>query len=483
MRFKNRHLLIVLALSTSLISCKKWDDHTAIGNQDLTMDLSQAVAGNAELSKFNEYINATGLDSLLRSTKTYTVWAPTNAALQTLDPAIVNDPAKLRNFLLNHISNQSYFTRDAADTIRVPMLNGKYNNFSATSGARKFDEASITSADKFVKNGVLHVIDKNVVVLQGIWELVNSTTAQYQQNAYIASLTFEDFDPSQAIVDSISATTGLPIYRPGTGIVIRNRFNDRVYDLSDESKQYTYFVIANAGFALEWDSLKNYYKAPTTTVTDSLAKWNTVKDLVVEGVYPASALTTLLSKYGARIPAGQTPVVETRKTSNGIVHVYNTLDVLTADKFKEFTIQGEFPSGFMVDRTGNTNYRVRYNPSTGKDFTDILVSGHGVTTYYSFYRRNEIPSVKYRVYAFAVNDFQTGTFAQSIVAKLFVAPATYTTAATLNHAVPLYTASGAYNEILLGEFTLTNYGTLEIQLTSTATNPIVLDYLRLVPVP
>jgi hypothetical protein len=35
----------------------------------------------------------------------------------------------------------------------------------------------------------------------------------------------------------------------------------------------------------------------------------------------------------------------------------------------------------------------------------------------------------------------------------------------------------------VGEFTPNNFGMLEIQMTSTATNPIVLDYLRLVPVP
>ena len=169
--------------------------------------------------------------------------------------------------------------------------------------------------------------------------------------------------------------------------------------------------------------------------------------------------------------------------SNGIVHIFSKIDVLNADKFKPITIQAEFPNGFMADRTSNTNYRVRFNPVTGADFTDLMVSGHSLTAYYSFYRLGEMPSIKYRVYAFGVNDFQTGAFTQSIVPKYYVAPSTYTTLATLNHAVPLSTAAGAYNELLLGEFTVTNYGTLEIQLTANATNPIVLDYMRLVPVP
>jgi hypothetical protein len=94
-----------------------------------------------------------------------------------------------------------------------------------------------------------------------------------------------------------------------------------------------------------------------------------------------------------------------------------------------------------------------------------------------------MPTMKYKVYALGVNDFQGGTFAQTIVPKFLAAPNTYITLASLNHNVPLHTAAGAYNEVLLGEFTMSNYGVLEIQLTSTAMNPLVLDYLRLVPVP
>lgn len=479
MWFKNKNIPAILLLAASLAACKKWDDHIAVSNQDLKQDLLQAVNSNSGLSKFAEYVHKAGLDTLLGSSKTYTIWAPSDNALANLDPAIINDNAQLRTFILNHISNQSYFTKDAQTMIRVGMLNGKYNNFQGN----KFEDANITSADKFVKNGVLHVIDKSISVLPNIWDYINSTKTVYTQNAFIAGLNFEDFDPASAIIDSISSTTGLPIYHPGTGIVIKNRFNSRVYDTKAESRQYTYFIIANPGFTLESDSLKNYYATGVPASTDSLAKWNTVKDLIVEGVYPSTALNGLLSKSGTPIPVDPLQITATIKLSNGIAYVLNKVDVLTANKFKEITVQGEFPSGFLVDKTSNTNYRLRYNPVTGKNFTDIMISGHGVTTYYAYYRLPEIPSIKYRVYAFGVNDFQTGTFAQSIIPKYLSSAGVYTTLATLNHNVPLSTATGAYDELLLGEFTSTTYGTLEIQLTCTATNPLVLDYIRMVPVP
>ncbi len=362
-----------------------------------------------------------------------------------------SDVVRLRNFILNHISNQLYFTKDASTSLRIAMLSGKYNNFLGN----KFGDATITSADKYVKNGVLHIIDKNILALDNLWDYVNATTAQYNQNAFMAGLNYNDFDPALAIIDSISSSTGLPIYRPGTGLVAKNRFNTQVYDLKRESKEYTYLVIQDAGFNSQSGALKPYYATASTVSTDSLAKWNIVKDLMVEGIYSTAALPGLISKFGVSVPVNSSFIVETKKVSNGVVYVLSNLTVPIANKFKEIIIQGENPSGFLIDRTANTNYRVRLNPVTGKSFTDIFVTGHGVTTFYSYYRLNEIPSIKYKVYAFGVNDFQTGALTQNIIPKYRSSTAVYTTLATLPHVVPLYTAVGAYDEKLLGEFTLT----------------------------
>src|SRR3954447_22854739 len=117
---------VLFAFVVLIGACKKWDDHVAVTNQDLTQNLLQAISANPDLSKFREYLGKTGLDSLLQSSKTFTVWAPGNAALQSLDPALVADVAKLKAYLGNHIAYQSYFTRNAQTPVRVPMLNGKY---------------------------------------------------------------------------------------------------------------------------------------------------------------------------------------------------------------------------------------------------------------------------------------------------------------------------------------------------------------------
>ncbi len=492
MRFKKEYFLLMFISTIIAGGCKKWKDHIAIDNQDLTRDLYTTIKSDPNLSRFADLVSQAGLDTLLQSSKNYTVWAPSTTALATLDPSITSDVNKLRSFILNHISNLLYFTKDAQTSKRIGMLNGKYNNFQGN----KFEDATITSADHFVKNGVLHIIDKYIPVLPSLWDYINSTAVQYTQNSFIAALNFSTFDPSFATIDSISSTTGLPVYHPGTGIVIKNTFNERVFDTRKEQRQYTYFIIANAGFSLKADSLMPYFATTSTTSTDSLDKWNIVKDLLVDTLYPSAASlpAVLFSKFGIPIPINSSLITDTKKVSNGMVYVLSASDITTASKFRQTIIQGESPSGFLSDKSSNTSYRIRFNPVTNQNYSDILVSGHGVTSYYSYYRLNEMPSMKYNVYALGVNDFQTGAVFQRIGVNYFTPPATYTAVmtspASLNHAVPLKTAVGAYNEVLLGTFTSTSFGTLELRLISggstlgsTGTGPIVLDYVRVVPVP
>src|SRR4051812_572439 len=104
-------------------SCKKWDDHIAIEGQNLNENLMEHINKQPDLSKLAEYLVKTGLDKEISSSKNYTVWAPTNTALQSLPADVVNDTAKLKAYLLNHISGQQFFTRMAVDSLRVPMLN------------------------------------------------------------------------------------------------------------------------------------------------------------------------------------------------------------------------------------------------------------------------------------------------------------------------------------------------------------------------
>ena len=480
MRRKIFKPLLALAATGLLFSaCKKWEDHNAITDPAASKDLFQQISENTNLSKFTELLTKTGYDKVIASSKTFTVFAPTNTALASLDPAVVNDAPKLRLFVANHIANQTYQTTAATTQLRLKMLSDKYNNMLGN----KLEDANITEADHYAKNGVFHIIDKMVPALPNAWEFLETNPlAPTKQKNYLLSIFRNVFDTTNAVQIGIDPNTGKPVYQPGTDSVRTNLYWRNVYDLRDESKQYTFFVLADAGWDAEVTKYKPLFVTGSADSTTDLSNWAVVRDFAVEGVYdPATIPDTILSKFNTKVGIDKSAIVQTVKTSNGVIFIMNKLEVKPAHKYRSLVIQAENFQTYSNDRRNNTYFREKYNPVTGYDFRDVLVFGHGVATFNFGYRLSGMPSVKYKAYWVAVHDNINGmttTFTQ----KLGIGTPTATT-------LPYITVGlNNYNEVYLGEFTLaTYYPTLMVYLTAANTttstaNPIVCDYIRLEPV-
>lgn len=474
--------------------CKKWDDHNAITDAALTKTLYQQIQENAELSRFSELLVKSGYDQVLSSSQSFTVYAPTNAALQNLDATVVNDSARLRAFVGNHIALQNYYTT-AADTLRrIKMLNGKFLNIQK----KTISDATIVRADNRAANGVLQVIDKMLPALSTTWDVLkNAAAIPAAQKAYMLSLFRNVFDATNAVQIGVNPTTGKPVYQPGTDSVQTNLFWRNVYDLRNDSLQYTLFVLTDAA----WNSELNKYRPYTATVTNdadsttSFASWAVVKDLAVQGVYTATAATdTVLSKDGVKVPVDKSAIVQTIKTSNGVIYVMDKVDVQPRHKILPITIQAENYSGTYVvsgsnndpiDRRGNTYFRDRYNPLTKTTFRDVNIYNHGKALLNILYRvPNVFSNVKYKAYWVALNDFNGGTTFSQKLAFGFPTANTFTLENANGYtSVP----ANVYDEVLVGETTLPAYqSVLNMYLTSAnsttaAANPLVCDYIRLEP--
>ena len=477
MRIKiNRLLTVLIAGATLAAGCNKWDDHNAITDAALTKDLFQQISENAQLSKFAGLLTKTGYDKVIASSKTFTVFAPTDAALAALDASITNDTAKLRMFVGNHIAGQSYYTTAATTKQRILMLSGKYNNMLA----QNIEGALITGADKSSKNGVVQVIDKILPVLDNAWETMkNNTSIPAAQKTYLLSLFRSVFDATNAVQIGVNPNTGDPVYQAGTDSIQTNLFWRNVYDLRDESKEYSFFILTDAAWTSEVNKFKPFFATGTTDSTTSLSSYSVVKDLAVQNLYTAATLPdTFISKFNVKVPVEKTAIVQTIKTSNGNIYILSKADVAPQQKIKQFYIEAERYRTTSADRRGNTYFRDRFNNVTGKDFSDLLVFNHGLALFNVNYRLSDVYSTKYKAYWVALNDFQTTTFTQ----KLGIGTATSTTFGYTTVAV------NNYNEVLIGEFTLAGYQpTLDIFLTAAnttvaATNPIACDYIRLEPV-
>lgn len=460
------------------LACSKVEEHNSINDPQLGKDLLQQVNENPNLSRFAELVVKSGYDKVLSASKTFTVWAPTNAALTMLDASIVNDTAKLRLFIGNHVATQMYTTTAATNGMRIAMLNGKYNNFKGTT----VEDANITTANQYAKNGLLHVIDKMLPALDNTWEtLANNTTIPARQKAFmLTALVRTIFDSAKAVQIGVNPTTGQPIYQPGTDSVRTNIFWRNVYDLRNESGQYTLFVVADTAFDGEIARYRPYYATSTTDSTTNLAGFDVVKEYAFKGVYPAASLPdTLYSADSIRVGINKANIIQSIKTSNGIIHIIRSLPVPAVAKLKQFIIQGENYRFTVVNRRSNTYFRDRQNPATGSNFRDVLVINHAYAQFWMNYQISAVNSVKYRAYWVALNDFQAASHQQ----KLSIGDPLATN-------LPYVTVQpNTYTEQLIGEFTLNRYSpTLDVYLTAAnsttqAVNPLVCDYIRLVPVP
>jgi uncharacterized surface protein with fasciclin (FAS1) repeats len=466
------HILLLLTAVIWLNGCKNVvDEHNEIVNVDYSTDLFQKIAGQANLSKFTEYVRSTGYDKVLSSSQTYTIWAPTNDALATLDAAIVSDPVKLKDFVANHIGlTATPAPKGVTDTVKVLLQNKKY----ATMVGPTFEEAAIVGSPAFVKNGALYVIDKAVPTKLNVWDFMLSSTDAALQTNYIANLSTQVIDTANATIIGYNSL-GNPIFAPNPPMVSRNTYWNSVADLRIESQQYTFFMLQDATYTTERNRLEPYYPNGSSFIL--------VRDLVVKGLYNLDKLPdTLISTRGVKIPVKKSAIVKSYKASNGIVYVMNALPFRTKDKVPTFKIEGEIPFGFRTDRTGNTLYRLKLDDK-GIAYRDIEVYNHGFAEFYIQYLAS-VAAVKYKVYARVTSGGQGDAQVANFTQRYFIFNSTtlvYDLFAT-QIVTPLN-----YTEVYLGDYTPQQFGILQLRLTAANTtskdqNTLILDYLRFEPI-
>ena len=472
---------LILVISCISLSCEKWDDRISLTDAALGRNLSEQIASQADLSKFQELLVKSGYDKLISASQNYTVFAPSNKALEGFDMASLKDSASIKAFVGNHIALQSYPMPATSTETSIKLLNGKYT----TLNKGLFGESPISTANTYVGNGVLHILDKYSPVLPNLWTYINGSKDEFAQNKLIANLTYSSFNPQKAIIDSISGTTGRPIYRPGSGFEIKNQFTDAVYDLNDESKQYTYFILNDQALTTEIDKVSPFFKTSAADSTYNASAWNVVRDLAVEGYYTPDKLPDVLkSKFGVEIPLNKSSIVKTIKLSNGIAYVFNKVDFKLQEKIQPIVVEAETGFTLMQNITASTIAILeKRNPNTNLTTRHILIAGHGVTNFWLRYRIPQLPAAKYKVYWVAVNDQTRPNYTSSGVTP----PATLTQRLAMGNVTNTTFANvtvtlNNFSEVLLGEYSTNRLGTLDIFLQGSGTTPMVLDYVRLVPV-
>ncbi|MNK00848.1 Fasciclin domain protein [compost metagenome] len=487
-------LLLTCAVIGVLSSCKdQWAAHSELLNKENDLTLFDKIKQQPELSSFVDLLVSTGYDKVLESSKTFTVWAPTNAAMANVATGTFTDEALAKSFVANHIVNQSYSVAAlklaGLTEQRIQTLNGKSITFT-TDGV---EDAKLIKSDLSVKNGVFHEIDVALEVRKNILDYLNGLTdVGLKQRDFMRSLNY-DLDGAG---NKVYSAEGL-----------RNDFSEQIARLNNERGEYTYIVLTDAAFDQESAKLSKYFARATTTLRyDSTTlyrtSWNVVKDFVANTIVKPTQLgATLLSSTGVNVPIDKTAIVSSYRASNGMVYVMNKVDFdVFQDKIRPIVIEGESLSSYSQnDKSGSIFTRIRLD-GAGLQFSDKFISGTDVASFWGRVRINDLYSTKYKIYWRALNDQAWSTASPSAPVNFkqklgFSSPTglplpytDITPYITVNYNNPadLTRPKAPFEEVYLGDVTVTSWGTTFLYAIGDAVrtaglNTISLDYVKLVP--
>jgi uncharacterized surface protein with fasciclin (FAS1) repeats len=347
--------------------------------------LLQKIKDEPQLTLFAQYLKITGLDTILTRIQQYTVWAPTNKALYSMDSTIANDTAKLRAIISNHFCLQAYPYNLSADTVAVKMYSGK--SIVLINSLKQIEGANYISSDNICSNGILHIVDKVLLPKDNIWEIIQSLDCVPSLSNYINSQENRlYFDALVSTVIGTDPTTGGLAYDS----VKYNKFLFDVAPMQREDSVYTFFAITDDVFTSEYVKYTPYCKGPTASATDSMTNVCVVKDLAVRGRYLKNQLPdTLVSVNGVKIHVDKSAIIKTYEASNGIVHVINKLDVKLRNKLLPVIIEGESASIWSGVNTNDSYYFFNFNSEASAGmYMYWYFTGNRGTYYLGYYDDN-----------------------------------------------------------------------------------------------
>lgn len=221
-------LLFALAMGSLLtVSCKKDNDNTPL---DPTLGNIVAVASeNPELSILVDAIKRANLVDVLSSSGSYTVFAPSNAAFESLlgelgVSKLEDIPVEtLKSVLLYHVISKKVASSavvtgyvstnsDGPDSTKLSL----YINKSG-SDVKLDNRANVTAVDIQASNGVIHVIDKVLMPSKLLQMAMNNPSFSIFVSAVMyvnleATLNlsgpFTVFAPTNAAFEALLASVG-----------------------------------------------------------------------------------------------------------------------------------------------------------------------------------------------------------------------------------------------------------------------------------
>lgn len=253
---KNKYIIIsTLIAIVSFASCSDvWDAHygKATGLKS-DSNLYDYIKSQPDLSKFSQMLDIAGFDTILNQPQTYTVWAPVNSTLETVD---LTDTLLVTDIVKNHVSRFAYTTSEIEEKT-IFMLNKKFMVFKEADGQYMFGGRTLLTANTATSNGILHTINGYIPYLSNIWEFIGSADGLDSLRAYLYSQSVLKFD-EEASVEIGTNDKNQAVY--DSVIVFSNPILDKIGHIHIEDSLFTAILPNNAAWVKVYNKIKANYK-------------------------------------------------------------------------------------------------------------------------------------------------------------------------------------------------------------------------------
>ena len=273
-------LLIVLSLS----SCQEaeWNDYYKEQNSSKT--LMEIIDSNPQTTQFAAALRQNGLDKLLSSSQTFTVFAPDNQAMNGYASATDDQ----NRFFYNHICRYIYTPGDVQkldpenQPLRIKMLNGKYQNLDITTGSLLFGNLAKVTHTETATNGALNIINSRAPFYNNIYEEIKKKDRTDSIANYLQAMDEYTFLPGQSTIIGTN-DKGETIY--DSVFQFRNKWMETYGDIHLEDSVYSIIVPSNTAWTKHYNKVKPYYRTFGEGTT-------TISGIQVKGTYSVGDATS-----------------------------------------------------------------------------------------------------------------------------------------------------------------------------------------------
>ncbi len=337
MNIKN-HIVFPLLLLLITACNDAWDEHykqNTGGRSD--QNLYQIIRSDARLSTFAAMLESTGYDTLLSKPVTHTVWAPVNS--RVLDSiAALNDAAKNREIVMNHISRFAYNT-SGLNASNIFMLNSKFVNFKRQADGYVFGGQTLISDRSGIAaaNGILHAISTPVPYMLNLWEFILKTPGLDSLRTFLDANSVYAFDP-KASVEIGTNEFGQSVY--DSVITFSNPLLEKIGYLHLEDSVYTVLLPDNKAWRSAYQLISSKYKTQIkdggTSMQRQLTREAIVNNLVFRA-QEADQQDSIVSTNGNifRNPARLFTGATKNTLSNGTAWITDSLRFTPAESWQQ----------------------------------------------------------------------------------------------------------------------------------------------------